>query len=435
MLEAKKRLSRLLQKERRRYQRGDWQAISRLKDSGKIGAMWKKLKPNKVEDDGLGTITMLEDGIRAVAQVGFPHDEVSSQAWARELASFTHTPQHISDEIMDSPELWKLKRCKATGEDGWCEELLMLLKRMGNSSFADLKNAFRLMAMYGTIPRYQRGSLVKPILKPGKTGATHNEYRKLSLMSVIRKRLEKVGSLMMRPYWSAGDYQAGFRKGKRAASRIFILLAMVSQALWPLDMLPGSCSQECGLLLVDFEQFFDTLRPERLFKKMLCAGIPDYVIGLWKELFRTHSVKVSFAGTIGKPIRVLVGVPQGSGWSPELATLYVDVGLADTLQEIRIGTISISGTTVHLLMYADDLLTANTCEAGLQQQFQSIEQVSEVDGLRVSYKKTVVAVFRNHGRETQKWELHGKRGKIVESAEPFVKYQPFQQFGSLRDAL
>ena len=129
--------------------------------------MWKKLKPNKVEDDGLGTITMLEDGIhavaqvgfphdevssqafgtitmledgiRAVAQVGFPHDEVSSQAWARELASFTHTPQHISDEIMDSPELWKLKRCKATGEDGWCEELLMLLKRMGNCSFADLK--------------------------------------------------------------------------------------------------------------------------------------------------------------------------------------------------------------------------------------------------------------------------------------------------------
>ena len=63
---------------------------------------------------------------------------------------------------------------------------------------------------------------MKPILKPGKTGATHNEYRKLSLMSVIRKRLEKVGSLMMRPYWSAGDYQAGFRKGKRAASRIFI---------------------------------------------------------------------------------------------------------------------------------------------------------------------------------------------------------------------
>ena len=76
-------------------------------------------------------------------------------------------------------------------------------------------------------------------------------------------------------------------------------------------------------------------------------------------------------------------------------------------------------------MYADDLLTANTCEAGLQQQFQSIEQVSEVDGLRISYKKTLVAVFGNHGRETQKWDLHGKRGKIVESAEPFVKYLGF----------
>ena len=145
MLEAKKRLSRLLQKERRRYQRGDWQAISRLKDSGKIGAMWKKLKPNKVEDDGTWDYNqMLEDGIRAVAQVGFPHDEVSSQAWARELASFTHTPQHISDEIMDSPELWKLKRCKATGEDGWCEELLMLLKRMGKFLFCGFEKCFQV---------------------------------------------------------------------------------------------------------------------------------------------------------------------------------------------------------------------------------------------------------------------------------------------------
>lgn len=208
--------------------------------------------------------------------------------------------------------------------------------------------------MYATVPRYQRGSLIKPILKPGKTGVAHNEYRKLSIMSVVRKKLEKIGSLMMRPYWHAGAYQAGFRKGKRASSRIFILLAMVANALWPLQQPPQQPKLECGILVVDFEQFFDTLRPERLFHKMCHVGVPSSVIGLWKELFRTHSVKVCFAGSIGRPIRVLVGVPQGSAWSPELATLYVDIGLAQTLENIHIGTISLNGQKVHLLMYADD---------------------------------------------------------------------------------
>ena len=45
-------------------------------------------------------------------------------------------------------------------------------------------------------------------------------------------------------------------------------------------------------LLVGFEQLFDSLRLERLFQKMQQAGIPQSVIGLWKELFRTHSVKI-----------------------------------------------------------------------------------------------------------------------------------------------
>ena len=143
---------------------------------------------------------MLEDGVRNVAQQGFPHDEATSKIWARELASFTftHVPEPVPGEILNAPELWKLKRGKAMCEDGWCEELLMLWKKMGNTSFQGLKNAFCLMAKHAVLPRYQQGSLVKPILKPGKRGGDHNEYRQLSLMSVLRKRLEKVGSLMMK---------------------------------------------------------------------------------------------------------------------------------------------------------------------------------------------------------------------------------------------
>jgi len=117
---------------------------------------------------------MMEAGVRAVAQIGFPHEEESSAKWAEEMSRFTHSPTSIPDGIMDSKDLWALKRGKAVGEDGWCEELLLLFKTLGGSIFTDLQNALKLLAMYAKIPRYQRGSLVKPILKPGKIGASHN---------------------------------------------------------------------------------------------------------------------------------------------------------------------------------------------------------------------------------------------------------------------
>lgn len=164
-------------------------------------------------------------------------------------------PHDVPDEAIQSNQLWKLRNGKATGEDGWCEEWLRLLRNLCAESRADLDNLLRLIGKYAVVPKHHRGSLIKPILKPGKQGHTHNEFRKLSLMSVLRKQVEKLGSILMKPFWTAGAYQGGFKQYKRTTGRIFILLATLSAVLWPQ---PGieTGKHECGLLLVDFEQFF-----------------------------------------------------------------------------------------------------------------------------------------------------------------------------------
>ena len=107
---------------------------------------------------------------------------------------------------------------------------------------------------------------------------------------LLRKQVEKLGSILMKPFWTAGAYQGGFKQYKRTTGRIFILLATLSAALSP-QAGAESRGYACGLLLVDIEQFFDTLRQERLFHKMQTAGIPDYIIMLWKELVQTHSAR------------------------------------------------------------------------------------------------------------------------------------------------
>ena len=99
-------------------------------------------------------------------------------------------------------------------------------------------------------------------------------------------------------------------------------------------------------------------------------------------------------------MHTMVGIPQGSSWSPELSTLYIDVeGVADRLHEVSEGIIELNGAPVHLLMYADDLANPNFREEGAQQQFSQTEAAAERDGLRISYKKTELIVFRRGPRK------------------------------------
>ncbi|CAE8635346.1 unnamed protein product [Polarella glacialis] len=425
MLLAKQTAAKSWKRDQRRHERGDWRLIESMRPGARLTSMWRQVRNKKSDVFGCGTMAMIEDGVRQVAQTGFKHNQLESEAWAGEMHDMTTEAVDIDDTIIKSKELWKLKYDKAMGEDGWCEEMLMLLQKLDVEVVDDLHNMMRLAFKYAVLPRYQRGALLKAVLKPGKMGTSHNEYRKLSLMSVIRKQIEKMGSLTMRRYWTAGEYQAGFKKGKRTVGRIFVLLATVAAALWPLEDSTHPV-RECGVLLVDFEQFFDTLRQERLFKKMQNAGIPVSVISLWRELSRTHRVRVIFKGEVGKPIVVLVGVPQGSGWSPELATLYVDFGLAGELETVSHGVVELAGECkVHLLMFADDLLTPNRLNSGAQQQFAAIERVSEEDGLQISYKKSELIVFRIGDGPHVPWTITGNRGIINESDNKYAKYLGF----------
>ena len=166
MLEAKKLAMQLRKKDRRRNLRGDWEVIEMQRNGIKGQLMWKKLKQKRADHLGMGTLAMLEEGVRAVAQTGFPHDETSSAAWASEFENFTFEPQDLDPDILASAELWKSKCGKAMGEDGWCEELIMLLQALGGDAWRDFQMAMALMAKHAALPRHQKGSLMKPILKP-----------------------------------------------------------------------------------------------------------------------------------------------------------------------------------------------------------------------------------------------------------------------------
>ena len=234
MVAARKAAKVSYARDQRRKQRGDWAMISAMSSGQKKNQQCGGNSPSNIlmrthEDLDKLTLDMIEDGIRQVTQTGFPHNELESKLWQSELQAFSATPQDVPDEAIYSNLLWKLRNGKAVGEDGWCEEWLGLglLRKLCAESRADLDNLLRQIGKYAVLPKHHCCSLVKPLLKPGKQGRTHNEFRKLSLMSVLRKQVEKLGSVLMNPFWTAGAYQGGFKQHKRTTSRIFILLATI----------------------------------------------------------------------------------------------------------------------------------------------------------------------------------------------------------------
>lgn len=123
MIAARKAAQVSYARDERNKNRGDWAMVNALSSGQKLAAMWKKLttkQRNCYLDKS--TLNMIEEGIRQVAQTGFPNNELESEVWKAELQRFTAVPTDIPGETIHSNHLWKLRNGKATGEDGWCEE-------------------------------------------------------------------------------------------------------------------------------------------------------------------------------------------------------------------------------------------------------------------------------------------------------------------------
>ena len=173
MLGAKRAAEVSRKKDKRRAERGSWKWITELRSGERSRAMWAKIKPRRDDGTDEGKLHMIEAGVRMVAQVGFPHDVEESERWAADMDREPLAGGTLSDEVLQDPELWKVKWNKAMGEDGWCDEMILLLRILGGAPKEDLDTMMRLVYKHAVVPRYQRGALIKPVLKPGKKGEEH----------------------------------------------------------------------------------------------------------------------------------------------------------------------------------------------------------------------------------------------------------------------
>jgi len=90
-------------------------------------------------------------------------------------------------------------------------------------------------------------------------------------------------------------------------------------------------------------------------------------------------------------------VLQGEILSPKLFTIFMD-DLVDMLHNSNIPALKVGAATIHLLLYADDIVLFSTNPIHLQEKKDLPKEYFELNGIKVNLGKTKVVIFRKDSR-------------------------------------
>jgi len=140
--------------------------------------------------------------------------------------------------------------------------------------------------------------------------------------------------------------QAGFRPNKSCADHINTLRIIVEQSV--------EFHSPLQLIFIDFQQAFDTLEHEAIWKALKEKGVPQKIVSIIQTIYDQSTCNVLHKNQVLGPIPVLNGVKQGCILSPLMfnATLdYVMTKVTKTSVGIRWGLCD----KLTDLDYADDI--------------------------------------------------------------------------------
>ena len=271
-------------------------------------------------------------------------------------------PGHLlcnKDIVLDL--LLSLDTSKASGPDGISAKML---KNTATSIYRSVTKIFNQSISTGQVPSGWKSSLVVPVPKTSDHLQNPNNYRPISLLSILSKVLEKhIYSLIVNflaEHHLLSDAQWDFLPGRSTVS------ALLSTVHHWFELLEDG-KEVCAVFL-DFKKAFDSVPHIPLLEKLQRIGLDAHLIMWIKNYLTPRMQSVAVDGATLNPMPVLSGVPQGSVLGPLLFLIYIN----------DITTISLS-TLSQCILYADDVLLYRpiTCSYDVRAIKFDIEEVEQ----------------------------------------------------------
>ena len=221
----------------------------------------------------------------------------------------SQSPQECPEEILCNEEevyqlLSSLDVTKANGPDGISARAM---KHTATSITPSITKLFNLSLRTGQIPSEWKQSLVVPIPKSKSNKGSPNNYRPISLLSVLSKLLErhvdKILAEHLCTHHPLSNSQWGFSVGK---STVTALLTTTHEWFQRLEEGKEICAE-----YFDFKKAFDSVPHRPLITKLQQIGIPNHMLVWISNYLTDRSQKVVVNGATSESMPVLSGVPQG----------------------------------------------------------------------------------------------------------------------------
>uniref|UniRef100_A0A0P4VX79 Uncharacterized protein n=1 Tax=Scylla olivacea TaxID=85551 RepID=A0A0P4VX79_SCYOL len=241
---------------------------------------------------------------------------------------------------------------KATGPDDVSPRLL---KHCARELSAPLTTVFTSCLREKKWPSVWKEARVVPVHKKNSRSEPNN-YRPISLLSVMGKLLEKIVAAAIYQHLSENhllsDRQFGFRPGRSTADLLLIISKDWQDALEEgLDTL---------VVALDIAGAFDRVWHAGLVKKLCAKGIQGNLLALLEDYLQGRTLRVVINGQASQPLPIQASVPQGSVLGPILWNIYID----DLLRQIPT-----------LLAYADDCsLSRSYCRSDSQRAVRELNR-------------------------------------------------------------
>lgn len=195
------------------------------------------------------------------------------------------------------------------------------------------------------------------------------------------------------------EFQAGFRKGYSTIDNIFNLTSIVR--------LNFNIKNKVYAFFVDFSCAFDLIPRNSLLFKLSILGLSSKYIRILSKLYTNTSSQVWDGKNLSNSFNVNQGVKQGCLLSPILFSLYIN-----DLHECLPDGVNISGVTVKVLLYADDLVILSDSPKKLQDMIHSLNLYCGKWSLNINLNKSKIMVFREYPRISSQLEWFYGNQKI-----------------------
>lgn len=249
----------------------------------------------------------------------------------------------------------------------------------------------------GQPPDRDTKNVVVSLNKPGKDPTNLTNRRGITLSTAFMKLTmtmleDRISTTLNNNQFLTSD-QGGFRRKEEGMGQFLSLTEVIRRR--------ANNDKPTFALFIDFQKAFPSVPHEALWKKLRHMGIPEPIIKLLDNTYKTSSFKMKVGDTYSSSYPMEIGTKEGCPLSPLLFIIFIN-DLFNKLPGVRVPGINTDNTPYYDKgkLYADDAAAFFDTIEDAQRGCDIITQwVEKWQTLKVGHAKCAIVMFGEKDEE------------------------------------